>query len=187
MDTATLEKLVTADEFFEMSFPSCRAELVRGVVHRLPFHGAEHGVIAAAIGALLNSYVKCVMVGKVVAGGTGFILRRNPDVVRAPDVAFVSNATLQSIGGKITQKFCPCAPDLAVEVVSPGDRAEEIEAEIQDWFEGGTRQVWIAYPTSKTIHIHVSASQAQILRRGDIISGGEVLPGFECPVNEIFS
>ena len=186
MSTATLQKLVTADEFYEMA-RGRRAELIRGEVIWMTPAGAEHGMYAMDLGSEIRVFVRKNKLGIVCAAETGFYIARNPDVVRAPDVAFISNETLKSIGGKVPAKFFPCAPDLAVEVVSPGDRAEEIETKVQEWFEGGTQQVWIAYPTSKTIHIHVSASQAQILRRGDIISGGEVLPGFECPVNEIFS
>ena len=102
-------------------------------------------------------------------------------------MAFVSNEKLQSIGGKLPQKFFPGAPDLAVEVVSPGDRAEEIETKTQEWFEGGTQEVWIVYPRTKTIHVHRSASEVTVLHLKDVLTGGAVLPGFEYPISEIFS
>ena len=184
MSSATLEKLVTADEFFEIARGK-RAELVRGEVIWMTPAGMEHGFYAMDLGSEIRFFVKRNKLGVVCAAETGF--RLADDLVRAPDVAFVSNEKLQSIGGKLPQKFFPGAPDLAVEVVSPGDRAEEIETKTQEWFEGGTQEVWIVYPRTKTIHVHRSASEVAVLHIKDVLTGGTVLPGFEYPVSEIFS
>jgi Uma2 family endonuclease len=183
MNTATLEKSVTADDFFEIARGK-RAELIQGKVIWMTPAGTEHGFYAMDLGSEIRVFVKRQKLGIVCAAETGF--RMANDMVRAPDVAFLSNEKLKSIGGALPQKFFPGAPDLAVEVVSPGDTAEEIESKVGDWFQGGTQQVWVLYPRTKTIHLHRSASETLVLRRGDIITGGEVLPGFEYAVNEIF-
>lgn len=146
--------------------------------------GGEHGLIANELSTLLTIYVKANKLGRVCAAETGFIIARNPDTVRAPDTAFISNEQLSGI--KRPKKYWPFAPDLAVEVVSPGDRAEEIEQKVKDWFSGGTRLVWIAYPSSQTIHVYLSTTNVQILQKGDVLTGDDVVPGFSCVVADIF-
>jgi Uma2 family endonuclease len=185
MSMASMEKSVTADEFFEFA-RGRRAELIRGEVIPLPFLGAEHGYYAAEIGSAIANFVRQKKRG-IVCTATGFCIESDPDSVRAADIAYISNEKLQSIGGGMPQKFSPGAPDLAVEVVSPGDTAEEIESKVGDWFDGGTGQVWVVYPRTKTIHVHRTASEVIVLHRTDILTGGEILPGFEYPLCEIFT
>ncbi|MBV9470604.1 MAG: Uma2 family endonuclease [Abitibacteriaceae bacterium] len=180
----TLAALMTADEFFTMSFPDGRAELIQGEVFQMSPAGGEHGTLAMRLGGRLFAYVETHKLGEVCAAETGFIIARNPDTVRAPDTAFISNERLTGVTRP--KKFWPFAPDLAVEVVSPGDTAEEIEQKVKDWFSGGTRLVWIAYPSSQTIHIYHSAISVQILQKGDVLTGDDVVPGFSCAVADIF-
>jgi len=177
---------VTADEFFEIA-RGRRAELIRGEVVWMAPAGGEHGFYANEINFPISAHVRSEKLGIVCTAETGFTIAHNPSTVRAPDVAFVSNEKLQSIGGKPPKKFWPFAPDLAVEVVSPGDTAEEIETKVQEWFDGGAREVWVAYPRTRTIHLHRSVSEVVVLHESDTLTGGNVLPGFECPVAEIFA
>ena len=180
----TAQALVTADQLFEMSFPDGRVDLVRGEVFYMSPTGGEHGLVAGEIHTALSIHVKAHNLGRVCAAETGFIIARNPDTVRGPDVAFISHERMGEI--KRPKKYWPFAPDLAVEVMSPGDTAEEIEQKVREWFDGGARQVWVAYPTPRTIHVYHSPSAARILREGDTLSGNDVVPGFSCPVTDIF-
>jgi Uma2 family endonuclease len=180
----TIQGEITADEFFEMSFPHERTELVRGEVTRMSPGGADHGVVAMNIGILLGAHVKRQRLGVVCAAETGFLMARDPDTVRAPDVGFVSH---ERMGGMPRpRKYWPFAPDLAVEVVSPGDTAEEIETTVGEWFAGGARRVWVFYPVPYKAHDYASPTEVRILQEEDTLDGGDVVPGFACRVSEVF-
>jgi Uma2 family endonuclease len=182
---------ITAEEFWEMQpqFPHERTELVNGKVIRMAPAGGEHGVEAFTIGLLLGSYVRERKLGVMCAAETGFRLDRGN--VRAPDAAFISNARLENnrdkMGGKLrTEKFWPFAPDLAVEVVSPGDSAQDVAAKVRDWFVGGVQMVWIIYPKQQNVHVFAAPDTWLIVEASDSLDGGEIVPGFSCRVQEIF-
>jgi Uma2 family endonuclease len=173
----------TPDEFLER-YHNRRAELVRGEVIEMSPASANHGLIAGEIFGRLYAHVTAHNLGRVFAAETGFVLSRNPTTVRAPDAAFISHARM---GDSVPRRgYWPFAPDLAVEVMSPGDSGEEIAAKIADWFEAGTRLVWVLYPFARTVHVFPTANQSQILSARDTLEGGELLPGFECAVEELF-
>ena len=111
---------MTAEELFELPDDGGRSELVAGEVIHLAPTGAEHGVVTARIGHLIQDYAIAHGTGVCCGAETGFILQRGPDVVRAPDVAFVTEERIPETG--IPQTYWPFAPDLAVEVVSPSER-----------------------------------------------------------------
>jgi Uma2 family endonuclease len=115
---------------------------------------------------------------------TGFQISRDPDTVRAPDVAFVRAERLpaaEPLG------FFPGAPDLAVEVLSPSDRAGEVLAKVQDWLEAGCRAVWVVDPHTQTISDYRSRSEVVVFSGADTLTGGTVLPGFSVSLPEIFA
>lgn len=183
--TEAVRTRVTADEFFQMSFNDGKAELVRGEVIRMSPTGGEHGVVAMRIGARLWAHVEARKLGEVCAAETGFIVARDPDTVRAPDAAFISKERIGDIPRP--KKFWPFAPDLAVEVISPSDTAEEVEAKVREWFAGGTRMVWVLYPTPGTIHVYHSPTSARVLEQTDTLTGNDVVPGFSCLVADMFA
>ena len=113
----TRRTLLTAEELFRLSADCCY-ELVKGELYEMPRAGARHGSSAMRVGILLGAYVNANQLGEVFAAETGFILRRDPDTVRAPDAFFVANDRLPEV--ELPLSFLELAPDLAVEVVSPG-------------------------------------------------------------------
>ena len=175
---------LTAEEFFAESFPDARTELVRGEARSMSPAGGEHGVIALRIGARLLTFVEASGLGVVCGAETGFLVGRDPDTVRAPDAAFVSRQRMA--GGSPPKTFWPFAPDLAVEVVSPSERAEGIQERVRDWFAGGVRRLWLVYPSVGTVHVLRSPSDVQVLGLGDTLSGEDVLPGFSCAIAAFF-
>jgi len=184
-------KPVTPDAFLSMNLGDRRAELIDGkVITRAPA-GGEHGFIALEIGAELRNFVKKHKLGIGCAAETGFRLFAERNTVRAPDAAFISNQTLERHRDRMdgqtrTAEFWPFAPDLAVAVVSPGDKLEDVEAKVADWFEGGTRLVWVVHPKARTIHVFHSATQVQILSASDVLDGEDVLPEFRLTIAAIF-
>jgi Uma2 family endonuclease len=89
--------------------------------------------------------------------------------------------------GRLASSFLPTAPDLAAEIVSPSDRADDITTKIAEYFEFGTRLVWFFINWKRTVHVYTSPTQVRILTEADTLDGGDVLPGFSCKISEIFS
>src|SRR5262249_4638196 len=123
MSTAT--QLLTADDLWRLPQDGMRHELIRGELTNMPPAGAEHGVTTMNLSTPLDKHARTNDLGRVLAAETGFIIGRDPDTVRAADVAFVSKPRIPATG--IPKKFFPGAPDLAVEVVSPSDTVSEVE------------------------------------------------------------
>lgn len=185
LTTRKRKTLFTAEELERLPDNDRRFELVDGKLYEMPPAGARHGDIAMEIGALLRAHVRANRLGRVFAAETGFVLRHDPDTVRTPDAAFVAEERIPAEGPP--DSYFDLAPDLAVEVVSPGDRARQIRDKVQDWLRSGTRLVWVIYPSRRTVIVHRARQEQVTLSEGDTLDGGEVVPGFECRVNELFA
>lgn len=146
--------------------------------------GGGHGEIASTVCLLLATHVKARRLGKVVTAEAGFIIARNPDTVRAPDVAFI--ATKHVPVGGLPVGFIPFAPDIAVEVLSPSDAQLDVEEKIAQWLDAGTGLVWIVNPRGKTVTVHKAGRDPRVLRGNDTLSGEDVCPGFSTKVSELF-
>jgi Uma2 family endonuclease len=175
------EELLTADDLLVLSREGQRWELVRGVLVEMTPTGDIHGVVTMWLGHLLLAYVDEHDLGEVTAAETGFRLATDPDTVRAPDVGVILKERLVPLTGG----YYPLAPDLAVEVVSPGDSASLIHDKVRDYLQAGTRLVWIVYPSSRTVAVH-TAQGAETFSGDDVLSGELVLPGFSLAVSEVF-
>jgi Uma2 family endonuclease len=176
---------LTAEDLFSRNLRDERTELVTGELLRRSPAGAEQGVAALRIGAWLLRFVEHHQLGVVCAAGTGFLVSRDPDTVCAPDAAFISRERLGD--GRPPKKFWPLAPDLAVEVVSPSESAEQVQERLRDWFAAGVRAVWMLYPGTASVHAYRSPSEVRIFQRGEMLSGeNDLLPGFSRSVSDLF-
>lgn len=177
---------MTIEEFWRLPEEELwRQELVRGSVVREPLAGGEHGRVAASVAVSMVTFVRARGLGVVLAGDPGFILSNAPPTVRGPDVAFVARSRIPS--GGVPEQFFPGPPDLAVEIVSPSNTAAEIQEKVLDYLAAGTREVWVVYPRTRTVAVHRTPREALLLGEGEALDGGEVLPGFRCPVEEVFA
>jgi Uma2 family endonuclease len=174
----------TAADLTRITSQGKRCELVKGELVEMAPAGGRHGLIASRIDFRVRMHVQTENLGEVFAAETGFRLARNPDTVRAPDVAFVSRERLPA--EDLLVGFPDLAPDLVVEVVSPSDTAGAVQAKLEDWLGSGSSLVWIVYPDTRSVAVYRSLDQVSILVQGDILDGGPVLPGFSCPVSELF-
>jgi Uma2 family endonuclease len=178
-----LEPRVSVEEFTRIPDDEHRYELVEGRVIRMSPPGSRHAVLTTRLAVLLFQHVEPRSLGAVMTSG-GFWLAADPDTVREPDVAFVRQERIPDAG--VPQSFWPGAPDLAVEIVSPGDRSAEINAKVRDYLAHGVRLVWIVDPGRKAVTAHRPGSRPVVFRADDVLDAGDVIPGFRCSVRQIF-
>ena len=176
--------LLTAEDLLKKSDDGFRYELVKGIIRRMPPAGFEHGIRTVKIGGRLNAHVEKHKLGYVCGAETGFKIAQNPDTVRAPDAAFVRQATIDERG--ILKGYWEGAPDLAVEVISPGDTYTEVVEKVDEWLNAGCSMVWVIDPRRETVEVYRSPEDITVLRGDDILEGGEVVEGFQCYVRELF-
>ncbi|MBI4771636.1 MAG: Uma2 family endonuclease [Chloroflexi bacterium] len=184
VETPSVKTLVTAGELLRMPRGKVRYELIRGEVITMSPAGTLHGAVANRIGYWLTGHVRADNLGEVTGAETGFLVESDPDTVRAPDCAFISQARIAEHG--LPEEYFPGAPDLAVEVVSPDDRYSEVEKKVKMWFEAGARRVWVLNPLQRTASDYTAPRRSRILREEDELEGGDVVPGFRCRVAELF-
>jgi Uma2 family endonuclease len=147
--------------------------------------GFEHGRVASTVGVLLGIHVRETGVGVGFASGTGFVLARDPDTVRAPDAAFVSQGAVDALG--MTDYYWPGAPDFAAEVVSPDDRPREVHEKALSWLDAGTKAVLVLDPERQTATVYRSAEDPRVHTAQETIDLGDAVPGWSVQVSDLFA
>jgi Uma2 family endonuclease len=181
---ATRRKLLTAEDVLNMPEDDFRYELLDGVLVKMSPPGNPHGLSQATISAVLFNFVHPHGLGRVF-GEIGFILHRNPDRVRAPDVCFIARERIPAEG--LGRGFIDFAPDLAVEILSPSDRRGEVEEKAQEWLRFGTRIVWLVRTAPRTVTVYEPGQEPRLLTEADTLTAEPVLSGFSVPVRALFS
>jgi len=184
MSTQIQSRPVTADELLRIPDDGFRYELIAGELRKMTPAGGQHGRIAMRAGRSLANHVESNGLGAVFAAETGFRLASAPDTVRAPDAAFIAKERADQIGE--VPGYLPGAPDLAVEVVSPGDTYSEVVEKAFDWLDAGTHLVVVVDPRRRNVTLYRSRDDIRILAEGDVLDGGEVVPGWRVPVRDLF-
>jgi Uma2 family endonuclease len=161
-----------------------RCELIDGRIVRMSPTNYEHGGVEVNLASLLRAFVRPRKLGRVLAGDVGIYTRRNPDRVRGADVAFITGESYSRRSRGLA--FLDVAPELVVEVLSPEDRAMDVTQKHREYFAIGVRLVWLADPEAHVVSVYRSLSDVRERKEGDRLTGGDVLPGFEVPVAEIF-
>lgn len=177
--------LATERDVIELSeHEDCLCELVEGVLVEKTM-GAYEAYLATLLSHFLTSFVRAHDAG-IVLGADG-MMRLAPGRVRIPDVSFISWARLP--GRQVSRAaFVNCAPDLAVEVISKGNTAEEMAGKLQEYFAAGTRLVWYVYHMPrKEIWVYTSPQDCSVVSENQAIDGGDVLPGFHLDLQQLFA
>lgn len=181
--SATVQTM-TADELFMMPDDGFRYDLVKGELRKMSPAGSEHGAIIARLTGRIMTHVEEHELGEVFGAETGFKLASNPDTVLGPDLAFVSKDRIPATGIPVT--YWPGAPDLAVEVISPGNTRREMEEKVKEYLTAGVRLIWLLNPKQRTVMIYRADKETEILTEDGILDGLDVVQGFQCRVAKLF-
>lgn len=157
-------------------------ELVAGRLVREPRPGFRHGRLSSKLTRILEGFVEANGLGAIVVEA-GFRLADDPLTIRGPDVAFVR---APRIPAEPVTGFFPGAPDLAIEIVSPSNRAADIQTKVREYLDAGTRLVWVVYPETRTVAVHESRDAARFLEVDDVLTADDLLPGLEIEVPRLF-
>ncbi len=175
--------LITGEELAAMGDIG-RTELVKGeIIHLMPT-GHPHNFYEGNITGFLFAFVRKHQLGRVLPGEVGIYTHRQPDTVRGADVAFISHQRLAQVQSK---SFLDVCPELIVEVMSPDDTWSEVHEKLEEYFAVGAQLIWVVDPRRQKLHIYRSLTDLEILTVQDTLIGGEVLPGFQVPVAELFT
>lgn len=168
-----------------LSHPDARYEIVDGEVVEKPPMGVFAHLVAVNLFNRLQDFLRTHRLGRVTIE-TMFILDAVRDLRRQPDVAFVAFDRWPADREVPEQGDWDVVPDLVVEIISPNDRAEKVDAKVREYFHHGVRQVWHVFPQQRRMHLHVSPRDVRILDEGNELDGGSLLPGFRTPLAPLF-
>jgi Uma2 family endonuclease len=159
-------------------------ELVDGVLVEKAM-GLAEAFLAAALVGILRTWVKPRNLGAVL--GADGMMRLAPGLVRIPDVSFAYWHRFPNRQVQVGVPIPDLVPDLAVEVLSLSNTADEIERKRGEYFTGGTQLVWIIDPRARTVEVFTAPTVSTLLHEADTLDGGAVLPGFTLPLRDLFA
>lgn len=185
MSNQLLLGLLTAEQFADLPEPTdgSQQELVRGKVFVMPPPSGYHGAVCSRIVRRLSTWIEDRELGILTSNVSGVLLERDPDTVRAPDIAFFSKEQLPNFP---RTGYPAVPPDLAIEVLSPSDVFLRMLGKVEMYLRVGVRLVWVIVPEDNGVSVHVPDAPVRVLTADDVLDGGTVLPGFTCPVRQLF-
>jgi len=183
--TGSTKKAWTEEELQALPEEGCIHEVVNGALVMSPKNNFHHESICGRLQFALQSYNREHRLGVVRASSAGYwMFNRN---CRAPDLSFIPKARLDSLGFKPSaRRFFPGAPDLAVEVLSPGNTRVEMDQRLSDFFASGTQIAWVINPEAECVEVCHAPGQRQRLDASGALDGEHLLPGFRYAVVDLF-
>ena len=177
--------LISQDEFVQHLTEFGHAELVGGKIKIMPLTNYTHASITGNFYSALRDHVRQRKLGKVFVGDVGIHIKADKPTTRGADVAFISHERMAQV---TSQVFLDVAPELIIEVISPGNEWNDVFEKINEYFETGALLVWIVEPMFKQVRIFTSSRHTTVVASdtNDTLTGGDVLPDFAVPVAELF-
>jgi Uma2 family endonuclease len=172
---------LTVEEFSRLSRNGKKHELSEGELLTMPPAKLLHTLIAQTLQELLQAYLTKQRKARALMEA-GYVLSRDPLTVRQPDVSILSNDRIRATP---SDDYCEGAPELAIEVVSPSDSAEDLELKAQQYIRAGGKEVWIVYPKTRTVHV-LRTGSGPIFGENDMLESPELLPGLSIKVADLF-
>ena len=184
MATATAQALLTAEEFGRRPDPGYPEELVRGRIIRMPPPKPRHGQICGQAVYLLRRFLEEHDLGHVLCNDSGVITQRGPDTVRGADVAFYTFARVPK--GPLPTEYLGVAPELVLEVRSPGDRWPAVLAKVAEYLNAGVLVVGVLDDESRTAHLFYADRPGRILGPDDELGLPDLLGDVRVPIRRFF-
>jgi Uma2 family endonuclease len=161
---------------------SYRYELWDGKLVRRRASKPRHGAVAGEIVGRIYVYLTTNPIGRVYVAEAGF--RSGPDEsLYCPDASYISHEREAAMS---LDEFAPFAPDIAIEVRSPDNTLRKLETKARYYLEHRGRRVWILDPRDRSARVRRPDAPPQTLRRDEMLTGDDVLPGFEVRVGDLF-
>jgi Uma2 family endonuclease len=172
---------MTEKEFARLPADGVRHEINAGELITSPPPKSAHSLTALAVLEALLPYWRENPLGRAIPEA-GYVLSQEPLTIRQPDVSVLSKARIE-----VTEEdsYFEGAPELAVEVVSPSDSAEDLEIKVRQYLSSGAQQVWVLYPKTRDVHVFQS-DRYVVLKSDQVLEGGDLLPGFSIKVSDLF-
>lgn len=171
---------MTAEDVLNLPDDGYRHELIKGELLTMPVPKLLNGFVTTNLSVLLYNHTKANNLG-VVVGESGFHLETGPDTVLGPDIAFIA----RDRAGTDKDCFFPGAPDLAVEVLSPGDRSGKVERKTALWLKLGAKSVWNVDPRKRTVEVAHANGERRLFHEDEELAD-DTVPGFRVAVAKIF-
>ena len=175
---------LTADDLLAMPDDGYRYEVIDGELFRMPPASEEHSEIGLAFGSLLRAYVRPQKLGRAYGADVGYQLEDDPLIILSPDASFVRAERLPK--GRDRSRYLHLAPDIAVEVASPGDRRHRVTDKVRRWKHYGVPLVVVVWPRTRTLDLHRLDGAAITLGESDELAAEDILPGFRFRISELF-
>lgn len=185
MATPATTTHLTAEDLLQMPDDGHRYELDRGELVQSPMSSFRSSEIAGGILVALRTFAYPRHLGRVAGADGAYILSRNPDNVRVPDVSFVRAERMPP--EEQWSRFLELAPDLAVEVISPSDTVRDSLDKVREYLDAGVQIVWVVQPSRRMVTVYHPDRTARLYYDDASLDGGSVLPGFTLPVADIFA
>lgn len=176
-------RTMTADELLSLQGEG-RRELIEGILREMPPAGADHGAVALQVGAQVLGYAQDHG-GRAFAAETGFLLAQEPDTVRAPDAAYVGRERADAIGS--SPGFWPGPPDLAAEVLSPGDTYSEVHDKVLAWLAAGCQVVLVVDPSTERVTRYRGSDDVVTFSDEERVDCAPAMPGFAPAVTQLLA
>lgn len=180
-------RLMTADEFYDfVNLPENEErtfELVRGRVIEMSRPTIEHCLVADNVLFEVKQFVRAKLPGCVIGNDAGMIVSEDPDTLRGADVAYFPQFRTTK---DIPKKWAETPPLLAVEVLSPDDRPGRVNAKVRDYLDFGIKLIWVIDYLDRIVTVYRPESPLSVFKENDVLTGGDELPGFACPVRILF-
>lgn len=182
---------MTAEEFAALPDDGVRRWLFRGELRdggedSVSLRNTDHGIAQANASGFLWAWLRTQPLprGNIAAGDTGFLLRSDPDSATGPDVAYAAAAApTRRIGNRV---YFDGPPIAAVEILSPSNRYGEVMDKVDEYLDTGCRVVWVLDPRRRTVTVYRPGQGPELFNAQQTLRGDPELPGFACPVAELF-
>jgi Uma2 family endonuclease len=172
----------TEDELMALPQDGRKRELVGGEILVMNPAGRRHGMVSLRLGAALLAHVDAHGLGWAFDSSTGFWMPSGN--LRVPDLSFIARSKHPEAPG---DGFGRVPPDLAVEVLSPSDRPQDVDAKVREYLGAGVAMVWVIDPQARRAEVHRPGAEVEIVDDRGRLSGADVIPGFSCPLAEVLS